>query len=58
MAGELSGEGVEARTYAFDVADDPLLSPLLLYVSLYGILAGKGRLLARLAEQPGAASGT
>jgi hypothetical protein len=40
---QIASGGSEARTYAFDVADDPLLSPLLLYVSLNGILAGQGR---------------
>ena len=32
-----------AHEFSFDVADDPLLSPLLLYVSLNGVLAGKER---------------
>jgi len=40
----LEGLGREHR-FAFDVADHPLLSPLLLYVSLNGILAGKERRL-------------
>ena len=31
------------RAYSFDVADDPTLSPLLLYVSLNGILASRER---------------
>jgi hypothetical protein len=31
------------RDYSFDIADDPLLSPLLLYVSLNGILASRER---------------
>lgn len=31
------------RDYAFDVADDPLLAPLLLYFSLNGILASRDR---------------
>jgi hypothetical protein len=39
----LSGAGVGQHTFSFDVADDPLLSPLLLYVSLNGILASKAR---------------
>ena len=39
----LSGAGVGQHTFSFDVADDPLLSPLLLYVSLKGILASKAR---------------
>jgi hypothetical protein len=35
-------EGVE-HAFSFDIADDPLLSPLLLYVSLNGVLASKER---------------
>jgi hypothetical protein len=31
------------RNYSFDIADDPMLSPLLLYVSLNGILASSER---------------
>jgi hypothetical protein len=31
------------RVYSFDIADDPLLSPLLLYLSLNGILSGRER---------------
>jgi hypothetical protein len=31
------------QVYSFDIADDPLLSPLLLYASLNGILAGRER---------------
>jgi hypothetical protein len=31
------------RDYAFDIADDPLLSPLLLYVSINGILSSRER---------------
>ena len=31
------------RVYSFDIADDPLLSPLLLYASLNGILASRER---------------
>jgi len=38
----LDREGIEHR-YSFEIADDPLLSPLLLYLSLSGILAGKER---------------
>ncbi len=33
----------DEHQYAFDVADDPLLTPLLLYASLNGILASKER---------------
>jgi hypothetical protein len=39
----LSGPGRPERAYSFEVADDPLLSPLLLYVSLNGILASRER---------------
>ena len=39
----LSGSAGEEQSFAFDLADDPLLSPLLLYASLRGILAGKER---------------
>lgn len=38
----LTSDGGE-RSFAFDVADDPLLSPLLLYYSLRGILAAEER---------------
>jgi hypothetical protein len=31
------------NNYAFDIADDPMLSPLLLYVSINGILASRER---------------
>lgn len=40
---QLTGAGIGDHTFSFDVADDPLLSPLLLYVSLNGILASKAR---------------
>lgn len=40
---QLTGPGRSERVYSFDVADDPLLSPLLLYVSLNGILASRER---------------
>jgi hypothetical protein len=39
----LTGATERERTYSFDIADDPLLSPLLLYASLTGILASKER---------------
>ena len=35
----LAAAGAEERSYAFDVARDPLLAPILLYASLNGILA-------------------
>jgi hypothetical protein len=37
------GEGPEELRFSFDVAEDPLLSPLLLYVALNGVLASKER---------------
>jgi len=40
---ELAHGGTVDRVYSFDIADDPLLSPLLLYVSLSGIVAGRER---------------
>lgn len=40
---QFSGPGKAERVYSFDVADDPLLSPLLLYASLNGILASRER---------------
>lgn len=40
--GAADGEA-QGRTYAFDLADDPLLAPLLLYTSVRGILAGRER---------------
>lgn len=39
----LTGADRVEHPFAFDIADDPLLSPLLLYVSLNGILASKER---------------
>lgn len=44
----LLASGAE-KTYAFDLADDPLLSPLLLYASLNGVLAGAERVVGGLA---------
>lgn len=41
------GAGTQ-KTYAFDVADDPLLAPLLLYVSVNGILANVERTFGSL----------
>jgi hypothetical protein len=38
-----TGSGGIEHAFAFELADDPLLSPLLLYASLNGILAGKER---------------
>ena len=40
---ELAHAGIVDRVYSFDIADDPLLSPLLLYVTLNGIVAGRER---------------
>jgi len=39
---QLSGGG-DDRAYSFDIADDPLLAPLLLYTTLNGILASRER---------------
>lgn len=36
-----TGADREVKTYRFDIADDPLLSPVLLYLSLSGIMSGK-----------------
>jgi hypothetical protein len=51
---KLAGAAVEERVYSFDIADDPLLAPLLLYVSLNGILSAHertfGSTTVRLAE--------
>jgi hypothetical protein len=35
---QLTDGGGAKRTYAFDVADDPLLAPILLYLSLQGVV--------------------
>jgi hypothetical protein len=40
---ELRGADGSEDSFSFDIADDPLLSPLLLYVSLNGVLASKER---------------
>jgi len=40
---DLSGPAREQRLYSFDVADEPLLSPLLLYSAVQGILASEER---------------
>jgi hypothetical protein len=40
---QLTRQAGTEHTFSFDIADDPLLSPLLLYVSLQGILASKER---------------
>ncbi len=45
---QLSGRDSPAEVYSFDVAEDPLLSPLLLYYSLNGILASRERVLGSL----------
>ncbi len=42
------GDGTRQQTYSYDVADDPMLAPVLLFYTLGGILADKDR--------PGAAS--
>ena len=40
---QLTGGAVADHEFSFDIADDPLLSPLLLYMSLNGVLASKER---------------
>lgn len=45
---QLSKGGHEHRSYSFDVADDPLLAPLLLYTSLNGILASTERVYGNI----------
>jgi len=40
---QLGGGSVDERSYKFELADDPLLAPLLLYASLNGILASRER---------------
>jgi hypothetical protein len=40
---QLAGPDGSEHGFSFDVADDPLLSPLLLYASLNGVLASKER---------------
>ncbi len=51
---QLSSPDGEARSYSFDIADDALLSPLLLYSALNGILASResvfGSATLRLSE--------
>lgn len=44
----LGDRGHAERTFSFDVADDPLLGPILLYVSLLGILERVERTLGSL----------
>jgi hypothetical protein len=41
---KLSRAGKDGKTYSFDVADDPLLAPILLYISLNGVLASTERM--------------
>jgi hypothetical protein len=40
---KITGPAIVERQYSFDIADDPLLSPLLLYASLNGILTSRER---------------
>jgi hypothetical protein len=51
---QINSRGGTKEEFAFDVADDPLLTPVLVYVSLNGILASKERIAGgvtlRLAE--------
>ncbi len=37
------GDGTAEQTYSFDVADDPMLAPALVFYTVGGILAGKDR---------------
>ena len=37
-----------AKTFSFDVADDPLLAPVLLYVALNGVLANQERVVGSM----------
>jgi hypothetical protein len=45
---QLDSSAAPPRSYSFDVADDPLLGPLLLYSSLNGVLANAERLLGSI----------
>ncbi len=45
---EMSVEGKDKKSFSFDLADDPLLAPLLLYSSLNGILASAGRVYGNI----------
>src|SRR5678815_4892104 len=36
------------KTFSFDVADDPLLAPVLLYVALNGVLANQERVVGSM----------
>jgi hypothetical protein len=40
---QLGGEPTRERAFSFDIADDPLLAPLLLYASLNGVLSSRER---------------
>jgi len=44
------------RSYAFDIADDPLLAPLLLYTSLNGILESRERMFGNITLRLGEGS--
>jgi hypothetical protein len=44
----LSGASGAGKTYSFDVAEDPLLAPILLYDSLNGILANTERVFGSM----------
>ncbi len=54
---QLADGGGVRKTYAFDVADDPLLSPLLLYSAVNGVLANVERTFGSLTlrMKPGSA---
>jgi hypothetical protein len=45
---QLGSRQGSARTFSFDVADDPLLGPVLLYVALNGVLANQERVVGSM----------
>ena len=45
---EMAVDGKEKKSFSFDLADDPLLAPLLLYSSLNGILSSAGRVYGNI----------
>lgn len=52
----LAHAGAVDRDYSFDIADDPLLSPLLLFVSLNGIVASRERTIGTATVRVGEGS--
>ncbi len=53
---QLAHAGSGDRAYSFDIADDPLLSPLLLFVSLNGIVASRERTIGTATVRVGEGS--